>query len=160
MKTPNLNIENHSEASYMRLRRFIGALGILMPIILIFGTMVINASWKKCGFNFWESLQPSLSHYYYSIMHIIFVGMLFLLGSFLITYKGKLREEKIVSTFAGICAYGVAIFPTIWKGFNCPECYMFLQTQYGLPYYIGTIHFIFAAILLLLLLYFVSDYFQ
>lgn len=145
MKMLKLN-ENHSEKSYMSLRRFIGVLGILMPIILIFGTMFIHANRIECKSN-WQSLQPSLSHYYYSIMHVVFVGLLCILCGFLVCYRGKFVEEKIISTIAGICAFGVAVFPTLPNGFNKPECYSFLLTQYKLPHCIEIIHFAFAGIL-------------
>lgn len=50
--------------SYLLLRRLIGMLGFLLPFVLIAGAgLFSNAAW----------LQPSISHYYFSVMHIVFV---------------------------------------------------------------------------------------
>jgi hypothetical protein len=88
--------------SYFKLRQLIGILGILLPFALVI---------------FGGQLQPSLSHYYYSFSHIIFVGTLCALSTFLITYKGVYRLENWLANIAGFCAAGVALFPTNVKGF-------------------------------------------
>jgi heme A synthase len=96
--------------SYLLLRQIIGILGLLLPFSLIFGNHWLgNESW----------LQPSISHYFYSYMHFAFVGVLFILGAVLITYREKeYRLANRVSTLAGIFSFLVAIFPTEFKGFN------------------------------------------
>ena len=88
--------------SYFLLRQLIGILGILLPFALII---------------FGGRLQPSLSHYYYSFSHTIFIGTLAALSTFLITYKGNFRLENWLANIAGFCAAGVALFPTNAKGF-------------------------------------------
>ncbi len=95
--------------SYLLLRQFIGILGLILPFALLLGN-------KLLGCDAW--LQPSISHYYYSYMHIAFVGVLSVLGGFLITYKGKSSLENRVSNFSGAFAFGVAIFPTAYDGFK------------------------------------------
>ena len=96
--------------SYLLLRQLIGILGIFLPFALIFGNHWLgNESW----------LQPSISHYFYSYMHFAFVGVLFILGAILISYREK--EYKLanrVSTLAGVFAFCVAIFPTEYIDFN------------------------------------------
>ena len=96
--------------SYLLLRQLIGVLGIMLPFALIFGNHWLgNESW----------LQPSISHYFYSYMHFAFVGVLFILGAVLISYREK--EYKLanrVSNFAGFFAFCVAVFPTKIDGFN------------------------------------------
>jgi hypothetical protein len=83
-------------------------LGILLPFVLIIGTGVLSkADW----------LQPSISHYYYSAMHIAFVGVLCLLCGFLVCYRGPEKYENRLSSYAGFFALGVAMFPTACKGF-------------------------------------------
>lgn len=96
--------------SYLLLRQIIGILGILLPFFLILGNHWLgNESW----------LQPSISHYFYSYMHFAFVGVLFILGAVLISYREKgYTLANRVSTLAGIFAFLVAIFPTEFKGFN------------------------------------------
>jgi len=94
--------------SHLTLRRLIGMLGLLLPIILPVGTgLLSDADW----------LQISLSHFYYSVMHIVFTGVLCLLGGFLITYRGPQPKENLLSTWAGLFALGVALFPTNFQGF-------------------------------------------
>ncbi len=102
MKAKKQNDEDYI-ISYLVLRQLIGILGILMPFALIIGNRLL-------GNEYW--LQPSISHYYYSYLHIVFVGVLCVLGGFLVTYKGKSRLENRTSNFAGAFAFGVAIFPT------------------------------------------------
>ena len=89
--------------SYLILRQAIGLLGIILPFVLIIG----NGWLGKCN-----EIEPSISHYYYTIMHIVFVGVLSIVGAFLICYRGKYRSENIVSNIAGFLAFCVAIFPT------------------------------------------------
>ncbi|MFY0682025.1 MAG: hypothetical protein JXR13_15750 [Thalassovita sp.] len=92
--------------SYVRVRRALGYLGLLFPFLLILG-----------GYLSESDVLPSVSDYYHSTMRDIFVGSLFAIGVFLISYKGhplkdgeKLSDD-IVATIAGLSAFGVAIFP-------------------------------------------------
>jgi len=103
-------IKNNNDyiISYLLLRQLIGILGIGLPFGLIFGNKIL-------GCEYW--LQPSISHYYYSYMHIAFVGVLCVLGGFLISYRGKSPLENRVSNFAGAFAFLVAMFPTKWDGY-------------------------------------------
>lgn len=138
-------IRSDAVISYWKLRLFIGILGLIMPLILPLGTMLLRGSGK---------LQPSISHYYYSIMHVAFMAILCMLGSFLITYRGTSKYkvfEKIVATVAGIFAFGVATFPTEFKGFEDPEKSQFLSLMLhnldDVPKWVNTLHHVFAATL-------------
>jgi len=155
----NSNKQQNADAvmSYLLLRQLIGILGISLPFILTIGTYVIG----NCS-----SLQPSISHYYFSIMHIVFVGTLCVLGGFLITYRGKskYKSENGVSNFAGVCAFGVAMFPTDMKGLVNPagcDC-QFIELKAALvePEYIGWIHYTFAAGLFISFVFFCMKIFQ
>jgi hypothetical protein len=103
----NILIQN-----YLVFRNAIGIIGLATPIALILFSGIFTAG------DYW--VQPSISHYYYSVMHFLFMFILILLGSFLIFYKGngKVRFEDFISTLAGFSAYVVAIFPTKYEGFN------------------------------------------
>ncbi len=157
----NKNISDQQQAdavmSFLLLRQLIGILGILLPFTLAIGTCFIG----NCN-----ELQPSISHYYYSIMHIVFVGTLCVLGGFLITYRGtsKYKYENAVSNFAGVCAFGVAMFPTDMKGLANPEgrgC-QFIELKSALisPEYTGWIHYGFAAALFICFVIFCMKIFQ
>lgn len=101
----NFSSPNQSNAqviSYLTLREMIGIIGISLPFLLMLGTYLYD----DCS----PAFQYSISHYYYTKMHILFVGLLCVLGAFLITYKGNQGESNI-STIAGILAILVSVFP-------------------------------------------------
>lgn len=62
-------------------------------------------------------MRDSLSHFYYApFLGGIFVGLLFFIGGFLIAYSGDTGLEDWGSNIAGLCAFGVALFPTANSG--------------------------------------------
>ncbi|ESU28772.1 hypothetical protein FLJC2902T_13680 [Flavobacterium limnosediminis JC2902] len=103
--------------SYKQLRLFVGATGFFLPIVLIAGDIIQqiaeNIIQQKTNI-----LKPSISHYYYSCMGDVFVGLLCAVAIFLFTYKGHDKEEgellsdNITGNIACIFALGVAFFPT------------------------------------------------
>lgn len=88
--------------SYLTLRRAIGILGIAFPFVLALG------AW----FVFEEGIQTSLSAYYHTGMQDVFVGTLWAIGVFLLSYRGYGRSDNIAGNLACLFAVGVAIFPT------------------------------------------------
>jgi len=131
--------------AYWQLRQLIGILGLSMPLVLPLGTKLIRDS---------SVLEPSISHYYYSIMHIVFMAILCMLGSFLITYRGTSRYlvfEKTVTTIAGLFALGVATFPTAFEGYRDGEhsqlIELILHDLKDVPHWVDVLHHVFAATL-------------
>ncbi|GAB3510759.1 DUF998 domain-containing protein [Spirosoma knui] len=61
----------------------------------------------------------SVSHYYYTTMGLVFVGVLYTTGLFLFLYKGDNRAEVIAARFAGICISMVAFLPTSKDIYGC-----------------------------------------
>lgn len=142
--------------SYQKLRAFIGITGILLPILLQQGCYWLvdkEASW-----------QISISHYYYSRLHIIYVAMLCMLAGFLITYTGKKDEvwESRISNLAGYFALANVIFPTQFEGFRCnsdgDNQYIHLFPMVSKTFDI--IHFVFAALLFTCFAIFCLKFFQ
>lgn len=92
--------------SYHRVRLAIGVLGVILPVVLIVGGILSN-----------NQLEPSISDFYHTTLRDIFVGTMFAIGIFLISYKGYQRDEgewfsdDWVATLAGIAAFGLALFP-------------------------------------------------
>jgi hypothetical protein len=123
--------------NYLVFRNAIGIIGLATPIVLILFSGLLTAG------DYW--VQPSISHYYYSVMHFLFMFILIMLGSFLIFYKGngKVMFEDVISTLAGFSAYVVAIFPTQFEGFQGNP---FLNLMVWKDWY-NTAHFSAAAIL-------------
>jgi formate hydrogenlyase subunit 3/multisubunit Na+/H+ antiporter MnhD subunit len=150
---------NNTVISYLLLRQSIGLLGLTLPLVLTFGAKWIG----HC-----DEAQPSISHYYYSIMHIVFVGTLCMLGAFLITYRGTTdrKLENWVSNLAGVFAYGVAMFPTGFCGFNgeggkaCQYIQILTADDNKVPAIIGKLHFGFATLLFVCFVIFCFKIFQ
>ncbi len=88
--------------SYLDMRRIIGILAIALPVILVAGGFLLNGS----------PVQGSLSGYYYTNMRDFFVGMLFAVALFLISYKGYELIDDIVTNLSGFFALGIIAFPT------------------------------------------------
>ncbi len=87
--------------SYLSLRKTIGILGILFPLVLSLGALII----------FRAGIQSSISSYYYTGMRNIFVGTLCVIGFFLFSYKGYQRTDDVAGYLGCAFAVGVALFP-------------------------------------------------
>lgn len=96
------NPASNELVSYLTLRRIVGLLGMLLPIILaLVGFRLIG----------WGHIQPSISDYYSLRTRDLFVGILFTIGWFLFTYRGFDRQDEIAGNLACVFALGVALFP-------------------------------------------------
>ncbi|WP_143247479.1 DUF998 domain-containing protein [Agaribacterium haliotis] len=99
-------MNRHLSISYLGLRRLIGVIAIVHPALLYFGGLFI----------FGLSLQPSMSHYYYTGMRDVFVGIDVCTGVFLLCYHGYSWQDRLLSLLAGVSAIIVALFPTLPLG--------------------------------------------
>jgi len=92
--------------SFYRVRQALGLLGLTFPVLLVLGGLLADAK-----------IHPSISDYYHTTLRDIFVGALFAIGIFLISYKGHSRQpgerlsDNLAATLAGVGAFGLAIFP-------------------------------------------------
>lgn len=98
-----LNSNDSLVISYINLRIGLGFVGFFLPIILVAGTWGL----ADC-----TQLQPSISHYYYTIMGDYFVGSLCAVAMFLFFYRGVDKQDGIIANFAAVFALLVAFFPT------------------------------------------------
>ncbi|WGI22814.1 hypothetical protein [Amylibacter sp. IMCC11727] len=102
---PDANVREITESFY-RVRRLLGYLGFALPLVLIFGALLTRAE-----------LEPSISDFYHTVLRDVYVGVLITIGVFLVSYQGYERKEgepfsdNLLATFAGIMAFGVALFP-------------------------------------------------
>jgi drug/metabolite transporter (DMT)-like permease len=87
--------------SYRALRRAIGILGILLPLL------VTGVAWAFGD----TGCQPSISAYFHTTAREVFVGVLAVVGAFLISYKGFDSADSRASNVAGVAAIAVAAFP-------------------------------------------------
>ena len=125
--------ENTLVISYLLLRKVIGILGFTLPFILSIGAYLISRT----------GIQSSLSSYYYTDMRNVFVGVLCVIGFFLLSYRGYELSDNIAGTLGCIFAVGVAFVPTDADSLG----------ESGLSF-TGYIHLIFAALFFLTLIYF------
>jgi Protein of unknown function (DUF998) len=92
--------------SYLALRTIVGALGVLLPPLAIFGARYL----------FSESMhfpRTSISDYYYSGSREIFVDTLAATGVFFVAYKIlEANAENLLSVLAGLAAVTISLFPT------------------------------------------------
>lgn len=141
-----LEKENKLVLSYLTVRKIIGILGLLFPLILVLGSFIFG----RC-----HNIQQSISNYYHTNMHDVFVGYVCTLSIFLFSYKGYDLTDRIVSALAGIFGLIVALFPTSLKlnPDNSPlDCNIWCTTEQHS--WIGTLHLISAGLFILCLCYF------
>jgi hypothetical protein len=87
--------------TFLLLRRAIGWIGTLLPIVVIVGDAAFSSG----------PLPNSLSDYYYTPMRNILVGALCVLGVFLLLYDVSVRVDRWITNAAGIGVLGVAFLP-------------------------------------------------
>ena len=113
--------------SYLFLRRAVGLIGALLPIVLPLGYSITTGHWL---------LLSSISSYYYTDVRNVFVGTLCAVGVFLICYRYRYWDD-IFATLAGVFAIGVAFCPPV-----DPD-------PSGLARVLGVLHIVFAALFLI-----------
>ncbi len=116
--------------SYLKIRKAIGWLGMLLPFILLIGNYMINKLNllnnafflnATCSgvYKASSSFKFSVSHYYYSTVGELFTGVLCAVALFMFCYKGhalrpgeKGLSDNATTNLAGFFALGAVIFPT------------------------------------------------
>lgn len=90
-------------------RQLIGWLGFCLPVLLY----VVSGLRPTAGLENW-CLLSSVSAYYFTGAVGIFVGVLFAMSLFLLTYQGYqgVVVDRVIGRIAGCAALGVALFPT------------------------------------------------
>ena len=88
--------------SYLTLRKVIGFLGVMLPCAVSLGAWAV----------FRTGLQSSISSYYYTGTRDVFVGALWAIGFFLLSYRGYEPIDAITGNLGSAFALGVALFPT------------------------------------------------
>lgn len=101
--------------TYLWMRAIVGLIGVLLPVAFIVG----EAYFLRGGVH----VRGSLSAYYHSSMHDLFVAGLCIVGFLLITYMAgqPTTRDFWISLLAGIAVLGVVIFPT-WRPGGPPRC--------------------------------------
>jgi len=102
MGNKETNTKNNYVISHMKLRRLIGLTGMLLPLILVIGDILLFE--KKL------IIQPSISDYYFTGMRDVLIGFLIALALFFYSYKYK--EDNVIANIAGLSVALDALFPT------------------------------------------------
>ena len=78
-----------------------------MPVMLVMlgAALVIERAGASC----W---QTSISAYYFTAVHAVFIGAICAIGTLLVVYKGSNDTEDVLLNLAGILAFVVAFVPT------------------------------------------------
>ena len=79
----------------------------LAALVLLLYTSVV-LEWWAAG----RCLQASISAYYYTPVHAVFIGVLVTMGICLVALKGNTDGEDALMNLAGMLAPGVAFIPT------------------------------------------------
>jgi hypothetical protein len=79
--------------------------GMAVIIVMLAEAVLLERSTARC-------FESSISAYYFTSVHSIFIAVLCALGSLLIIYKGSSDTEDVLLTLAGILAFIVAMVPT------------------------------------------------
>jgi len=96
--------KNNQVISYLTLRTLIGALGMALPLLLVIANYISLSSLQ---------VENSISDYYdNAAAGDVLVGVLFVLGFFLLSYKGYERIDDRASDLGCVFSLGVALFPT------------------------------------------------
>lgn len=112
-------MKNNMVISYLNLRKTVGVLGILLPVICVLLGL--------------PELKQSISAYYYSNAIGIFIGTLCVAGAFMISYRGYDTKDDLVSAISGVSLILTALFAN--KGWTLYIHYpsaviFFLSTAY------------------------------
>ncbi len=75
-------------------------------VLLLYASVVLE--WWAAG----RCLQTSISAYYYTPVHAVFIGVLVTMGACLVALKGNTDGEDALMNLAGMLAPGVAFIPT------------------------------------------------
>ncbi len=149
--------ENFQMISYHKMRIIVGILGVSLPFTLLFGNLIINNLnllnnpflLKNC-YTIYQpngSFKDTISDYYYTTVGELFVGTLCAVAFFMFSYKGYKKRagefwpsDNFMVNSAGICALGVAIFPTT-NSCVSDNLRTFISSQF-----VGYIHYGFATL--------------
>lgn len=145
-----MNNGKSSTLSYNELRIIVGILAFALPVILIIGGYFLGG----------DFFRHSISSYYYSKVGSVFVGVLFITGAFLFTYRPEKCYEdgnfdSTLGDFACFFAIGIAVFPTKPEDAKCcnPDIHQCPEIS-NVAEITSNLHFISAALFFISLIIF------
>ena len=100
--------------------------GMPVMIVMLGAAVVIERLHATC----W---QTSISAYYFTSAHNVFIAALCAIGAMLIVYKGSSDTEDVLLNLAGILAFVVAVVPTSRPVLLCGSADLSIGGQSALP---------------------------
>jgi hypothetical protein len=89
-----------------------------LAIVAVVVTLAVSIGLERSAATCWNS---SISAYYYTPVHSIFVAALGLIGVALFVIRGGSCKEEVLLNGAGFLAPVVAFVPTAWSSDYCPS---------------------------------------
>lgn len=110
MNGPNKSSDDARDLSSTYHRQLIGYLGLLLPVLLV----ALAYLRRTAGTGWAPAAVGSVSAYYYTGAVAVFVGVLFALSLFLLSYRGYRGAvaDRVLGFLGAVCAVGVGLFPT------------------------------------------------
>jgi hypothetical protein len=140
INAPKVPSKSTDDRSNHRHRIYIGLIAIMFPTLI---TLIVLS---RDGLAVWNELD-SISAYYYTGANPVFVGMLFVLGLFLLAYEGYKNKyakyDRWCARIAAGAALFVAFFPTA-----APDVEVIAPLAWWAPW-MGVVHFSAAVVLFL-----------
>ncbi|AJE48197.1 hypothetical protein [Celeribacter indicus] len=138
--------------SYLRVRRALGVVALLLPFALIAGGLATEGG-----------LRDSVSDYFYSLLREVFTGALAAIGVFLLSYRGYRRlpgemvSDRTLSALSGISALLIAFFPALQScaaGIEACPAVLTLTQRLTSPVFSARVHNLSAIVFFLCLVVF------
>lgn len=86
--------------------------GMVVMAVLLGAALAVERAHATC----W---QTSISAYYFTTAHAVFIGALFAIGAMLIVYQGASDTENTLLNLAGVLAFAIAVVPTTRPVLQC-----------------------------------------
>lgn len=86
--------------------------GMVVMAVLLGAALIVERAHATC----W---QTSISAYYFTTAHAVFIGALFAIGAMLIVYQGASDTENTLLNLAGVLAFVIAVVPTTRPVLQC-----------------------------------------
>jgi hypothetical protein len=107
----NEALQKHILSTYNSLRFGMFVIAAATPIVVVFWGKIFGVDWQNSiGAYYFAPIGNNLEYSVYP-GRVLFIGILFALGSFLYLYKGFSRREDVALNLAGAFALGVAVCP-------------------------------------------------
>lgn len=97
MKKKNIDLEK----SQVILRKSLGILALIFPFALLLASFLDGTT----------NMLPTLSDSYWTNAHGLFIGMLIVVGVFLLSYRGYDKTDNVITEIAGIGLILTALIP-------------------------------------------------